>query len=214
MKTISNLVLILALGAPAAAELPAPQLPLIDAASVRAGLTDKENINIGAAFPGLQACKFTGVQGDTCSFACKDGSTVQRPRLNSSIAQNGGCPTMVMVPAAAPKAARAGGGISGTYEFRNSYGEGSVTVWQFPEGGAEKAEFQLFTVAGPNAHIAEIGGVAVRGADGAFVFAGEDGCRLSLRASGRGLRISGADATCGAYMGLGAIADGEYLKKN
>lgn len=108
MKLMSNLVLILTLGAPAAAELAAPQLPLIDAASVRAGLAEKANIDIGAAFPGMQVCKFAGVQGDTCSFACKDGSAVQRPRLNSSIAQNGGCAAMVMVPAGAPKAAAAG----------------------------------------------------------------------------------------------------------
>lgn len=97
------LTLILALGAPAAAEPAAPELPLIDAAVVRAQPFEKENINIGAAFPGMQVCKFTGVQGDTCSFACKDGSVVKRPRLNSAIAQNGGCPTMVMVPAAGEK---------------------------------------------------------------------------------------------------------------
>ena len=105
MKNIFTLTLIFALGAPAAAELTAPGLPFIDAAAVRAQPFDKENINIGSAFPGMQVCKFTGVQGDTCSFACKDGSTVKRPRLNSSVAQNGGCPIMVMVPAGAPKAA-------------------------------------------------------------------------------------------------------------
>lgn len=336
MKIMTNLVLILALGAPAAAELAAPQLPSFDAALVRAGLAEKENIDIGAAFPGMQTCAFKAAENKTCVFACKDGSTVTRPAIQSSLVPNG-CAKFVMVPAAAPKAAaaetvyandrgcsvtveerangytlfvkdggrqaflgvlkdyssgdigafcspaaamlsgasltlscgeqhnggaatrglavvemsdgitavrvrgevkkglgwktdteiaceglrpvaakaaRAGGGISGTYDLKNSYGEGSVTVRQFSEGGEEKAEFRLFTVAGPNAHIAEIGGVAVRGADGAFVFDGEDGCRLALRASGRGLRISGADATCGAYMGLGAIADGEYLKKN
>ena len=105
MTKTYSMLLILALGAPAAAELSAPQLPLIDAAAVRSQPFEKENINIGAAFPGMQACKFTGVQGDTCSFACKDGSTVKRPRLNSSVAQNGGCPIMVMMPAGAPKAA-------------------------------------------------------------------------------------------------------------
>lgn len=108
MKNILALSLILALGAPAAAEPAAPELPYIDAAVVRAQPFEKQNINIGAAFPGMQACKFTGVQGDTCSFACKDGSVVKRPRLNSSIAQNGGCPVMVMVPAASPKALAAG----------------------------------------------------------------------------------------------------------
>ena len=107
MKTIFTLTLILALGAPAAAELAAPELPLIDAAVVRSQPLGKENINIGAAFPGMQVCKFAGVQGDTCSFAGKDGSTVKRPRLNSSVAQNGGCAMMVMVPAGAPKAAAA-----------------------------------------------------------------------------------------------------------
>lgn len=105
MKNIFTLSLILALGAPAAAELAAPELPFIDAAVVRAQPDIKGNINIGAAFPGMQACKFAGVQGDTCSFACQDGSTVKRPRLNSSVAQNGGCAMMVMVPAGGPKAA-------------------------------------------------------------------------------------------------------------
>jgi hypothetical protein len=105
MKNIFTLSLILALGAPAAAELSAPELPFIDAAAVRAQPFEKENINIGAAFPGMQVCKFAGVQGDTCSFACKDGSTVKRPRLNSTVAQNGGCAMMVMVPAGGPKAA-------------------------------------------------------------------------------------------------------------
>lgn len=105
MNKTLTLTLILALGAPAAAELAAPQLTAIDAAMVREVPFEKESINIGAAFPGMQACKYTGVQGDTCSFTCKDGSTVKRPRLNSSVAQNGGCALMVMVPAGAPKAA-------------------------------------------------------------------------------------------------------------
>ncbi len=106
MKNIFTLTLILALGAPAAAELAAPQLQPMDAAHVRAGLADRaEMINVGAAFPGMQVCKFAGSQGDTCSFACKDGSTVKRPRIDSSVAQNGGCALMVMVPAGAPKAA-------------------------------------------------------------------------------------------------------------
>jgi len=105
MTKTYTLLLILALGAPAAAELAAPELPFIDAAVVRSQPFEKEGINIGAAFPGMQVCKFTGAQGDTCSFACKDGSTVKRPRLNSTVAQNGGCPTMVMVPAGGPKAA-------------------------------------------------------------------------------------------------------------
>lgn len=104
MKLISKLVLVLALGTPAAAETAAPQLPLIDAASVRAGLTDKENINIGAAFPGMQTCSFKAADGKTCVFACKDGSTVTRPAIVSSLVPNG-CAKFVMVPAGAPKAA-------------------------------------------------------------------------------------------------------------
>lgn len=99
MNKTFALSLILALGAPAAAEITAPELPFIDASVVRAQPFESEKINIGASFPGMQACKFTDVQGDTCSFACKDGSTVKRPRLNSSVAQNGGCPFMVMVAA-------------------------------------------------------------------------------------------------------------------
>ncbi len=93
------MIAILTLGAPlAAAELAAPQLPLIDASEVRAQLTDKETINIGAAFPGLQACQFTALQGKNCVFTCKDGSTVIRPALASSLVPNG-CAKLVMVPA-------------------------------------------------------------------------------------------------------------------
>lgn len=93
------MILILALGAPlAAAELTAPQLPLIDAATVRAQLTDKETINIGATFPGMQTCQFTSVKGKTCVFTCKDGSTVSRPAIQSSLVPNG-CAKSVMVPA-------------------------------------------------------------------------------------------------------------------
>lgn len=105
MKMIANLALVLALAAPAAAETAAPRLPSLDAAAVRALPFEKQNIDVGAAFPGMQVCKYAGAQGDTCSFACKDGSTVKRPRLNSSVAQNGGCALMVMVPAGAAKAA-------------------------------------------------------------------------------------------------------------
>lgn len=107
MKRISRLILVLALAAPAAAETAAPQLPLIDAASVRAGLPDKENINIGAAFPGMQTCGFAAAKEKTCVFACKDGSTVTRPEIASSLVPNG-CAKFVMVPAAAPKAAAHG----------------------------------------------------------------------------------------------------------
>lgn len=99
MNKTFALSLILAAAAPAAAELPAMELTAIDASAVRAQPFESGKINIGAAFPGMQACNFTAVQGDTCSFTCKDGSTVKRPRLNSSVAQNGGCPFMVMVPA-------------------------------------------------------------------------------------------------------------------
>ena len=47
---------------------------------------------------GMESCKYSSVQGDTCSFICKSGATVTRPRLNSSVAQNGGCALFVMVP--------------------------------------------------------------------------------------------------------------------
>jgi hypothetical protein len=94
-----TMIAILTLGAPlAAAELAAPQLPLIDAAAVRAQLTDKETINIGAAFPGLQTCQFTAVKDKNCVFTCKNGSTVTRPALASSLVPNG-CAKFVMVPA-------------------------------------------------------------------------------------------------------------------
>ena len=98
------LILTLGLASPLAAELTAPQLPLIDAASVRAGLAEKENINIGAAFPGMQTCAFKAAEAKTCVFTCKDGSTVTRPALVSSLVPNG-CAKFVMVPAGAPKAA-------------------------------------------------------------------------------------------------------------
>ncbi len=40
MKNLVTLAMMLALGAPAAAETAAPQLPFLDAAAVRAGLSD------------------------------------------------------------------------------------------------------------------------------------------------------------------------------
>ena len=50
MKNLYALTLIFALGAPAAAELAAPQLPLIDAAAVRSQPFE-ENIDISSAIP-------------------------------------------------------------------------------------------------------------------------------------------------------------------
>ena len=53
------------------------------------------------AFPvpaGMEICKYASAQGDTCSFICNSGGAVTRPRLNSSVAQNGGCALFVMVP--------------------------------------------------------------------------------------------------------------------
>ena len=112
------------------------------------------------------------------------------------------------------KAARNGGALSGTYQLSNAYTEGTVTARQFSEGGLEKVEFQLLTASGVNGHEAQISGVALRGQGGEFVFNGEEGCRLMLQASGRVLKISGADATCRAYMGVNAAADGEYVKRD
>lgn len=128
MKNLFTLTLLIALGAPAAAESAAPGLPFIDAAVVRSQPDIKGNIDIGSAFPGMQTCKFAGAQGDTCSFSCQDGSTVKRPRLNSSVAQNGGCALMVMVPAGGPKAA-----ASGERVYRNDRGC-SVTVEEHNNG--------------------------------------------------------------------------------
>lgn len=75
-----------------------------DSVSIVRGLNaDAQKIS----FPvpaGMESCKYASVQGDVCSFICKSGATVTRPRLNSSVAQNGGCPLFVMVPA--PKSAK------------------------------------------------------------------------------------------------------------
>ncbi|MBI5745362.1 MAG: hypothetical protein HY952_12535 [Elusimicrobia bacterium] len=79
-----------------------------DSASIVRGLNapgsdDAQKIS----FPvpaGMESCKYASVQGDTCSFICKSGATVTRPRLNSSVAQNGGCALFVMVPL--PKSAK------------------------------------------------------------------------------------------------------------
>jgi hypothetical protein len=69
-----------------------------DSVSIVRGLNaDAQKIS----FPvpaGMESCKYASVQGDTCSFTCKSGATVTRPRLNSSVAQNGGCALFVMVP--------------------------------------------------------------------------------------------------------------------
>ncbi len=47
---------------------------------------------------GMESCQYASVQGEVCSFICKSGATVTRPRLNSSVAQNGGCARVVIVP--------------------------------------------------------------------------------------------------------------------
>ncbi len=112
------LILTLGLASPLAAELTAPQLPLIDAASVRAGLTDKENINIGAAFPGMQTCAFKAAENKTCVFTCKDGSIVTRPVIVSSLVPNG-CAKFVMVPSVAKAAAAVPAGRA--YASRGDY---------------------------------------------------------------------------------------------
>lgn len=104
MKNTLAFTLILALGAPASAELAAPGLPFIDAAVVRSQPFEKENINLGAAFPGMQVCNFKAVEGKNCLFACKDGSIVSRPAIVSSLVPNG-CAKFVMVPAAAAQQA-------------------------------------------------------------------------------------------------------------
>jgi len=140
MKNLFTLTLILALGAPAAAELAAPALPFIDAAAVRAQPFEKETINIGAAFPGLQTCSFTAVKDKTCVFTCKDGSTVNRPALVSSLVPNG-CAKFVMVPGGQPKAAAAGkvyaeGALFAYNRSTRQYDVNtgrtcSVTLWNF-----------------------------------------------------------------------------------
>ncbi|OGR52213.1 MAG: hypothetical protein A2049_04065 [Elusimicrobia bacterium GWA2_62_23] len=71
-----------------------------DSASVVHGL-NAPDAEQKISFPvpaGMESCKYASVQGDVCSFICKSGATVTRPRLNSSVAQNGGCALFVMVP--------------------------------------------------------------------------------------------------------------------
>lgn len=73
-----------------------------DSVSIVRGLNAAESEQAQKiSFPvpaGMESCKYASVQGDTCSFICKSGATVTRPRLNSSVAQNGGCALFVMVP--------------------------------------------------------------------------------------------------------------------
>lgn len=70
-----------------------------DAGSVVRRLSAADAQKISFPVPaGMESCKYDSVQGDTCSFICKSGATVKRPRLDSSVAQNGGCALFVMVP--------------------------------------------------------------------------------------------------------------------
>lgn len=130
MKMTFRFLLILALVVPAAAESAAPELPFIDAAVVRSRPFEKENINIGAAFPGMQTCGFTAVHGRTCVFTCKDGSTVNRPAIQSSLVPDG-CAKFIMVPAGAPKASAAPAAGWDVYETGN-FPNGSV-IWSLSE---------------------------------------------------------------------------------
>lgn len=207
MNKTFALALILALGAPAAAEPAAPELPFIDAAVVRAQPFRKENINIGAAFPGMQACKFTGVQGDTCSFACKDGSVVKRPRLNSTVAQNGGCPTMVMVPAAGPKGLFDGPAIT-KVEDADYICQGSGGGYAIRSAGRSSRIWQLDGA----------GSGAVEGLELSKVFIDGSGLPRSLKAEGHlsfpgqelkvGLSLR-QDPKNGGEMSMTVSVDGE-----
>jgi hypothetical protein len=153
----------LALGARlAAAELKAPELPLIDAASVRVELAGTEFKGVGAPFP------------------------AEKLSAKSD--------------------------ISGTYLIKNGYAAGSVTIRQFPMNNTEYAAFVLSTVAGPNAHTADISGLAMQTQKGDFAFRDESGCALRLKVSNGVLTVTGANATCGESMGMNAAADGEYKK--
>ncbi|MBI5743887.1 MAG: hypothetical protein HY952_05005, partial [Elusimicrobia bacterium] len=58
MTKTYTMLLILALGAPAAAELAAPELPLLDAAAVRAQLTDKTAIKAAQAWENYDTNNF------------------------------------------------------------------------------------------------------------------------------------------------------------
>lgn len=58
---------------------------------------DTQKITI-AAPEGMEICAFSEAKGDTCVFKCKSGATATRPRINSSIVQNGGCARFVIVP--------------------------------------------------------------------------------------------------------------------
>jgi hypothetical protein len=70
-----------------------------DSVSIVRGLNAADAQKISFPVPaGMESCKYASVQGDVCSFICKSGATVTRPRLNSSVAQNGGCALFVMVP--------------------------------------------------------------------------------------------------------------------
>ncbi len=57
----------------------------------------REGLSLGG-LPGMETCAFSGVNADKCEFKCPGGTTVTRPKLNSSLAQNGGCAKFVMVP--------------------------------------------------------------------------------------------------------------------
>ncbi len=52
----------------------------------------------GLAMDGMETCAFSGVNADKCEFKCPGGTTVTRPKLNSSLVQNGGCAKFVMAP--------------------------------------------------------------------------------------------------------------------
>lgn len=121
----------------------------------------------------------------------------------------GGLKPAVSGSKAGPKAAP---GISGTYQFSDGYTAAKLTVAEVQQGGTGKLNFSL-SAATASGHTGEIEGIAAAWQNGAFVFRGAGGCALAIKPGPGRLTVSGANESCGDYLGMNVFVDGEYLLK-
>ncbi|MCM2268377.1 MAG: hypothetical protein NDI60_11475 [Elusimicrobiales bacterium] len=100
--------------------------------------------------------------------------------------------------------------ISGTYRFSDGYTDSKLTVREVRKDGARKLEFSI-SAGTAGGHTGEIEGTATPGQNGSFSFRGTGGCALTLKPGTGKLTVSGANDSCGDYLGMNVYVDGEYL---
>lgn len=119
-----------------------------DSDSVNIASPAPTRVNVGAAFPGMQTCSFTAVKDNTCVFTCKNGATVTRPVLQSSLVANG-CAKFVMIPSDKNKAAQSWADAAKA-AYLAAIDEGGLTTYadlkELPPGARRQLEQEWNTL--------------------------------------------------------------------